>query len=179
MCFFSIQPMGKTEWMHPDVSLTGTTASTESQSWTRRLAGKLWTGFVSVSRAAFNSCSKLFFNLAVSDVSVLPDLSSYHRNVMLFLPMANRSWTVLNSEAVRHFSSVVVNNRPFFVCVFWHPVVYAWLLTHLNKATQKFTFAILLVQKPVVLNSWVWFSSQGVIWKMAVLAKTWQMFFFF
>lgn len=57
---------------------------------------------------------KLFFNLAVSDVSVLPDLSSYHRNVMLFLPMANRSWTVLNSEAVRHFSSVVVNNRPFF-----------------------------------------------------------------
>lgn len=61
MCFFSIQSMGKTEWMHPDVSLTGTTASTESQSWTRRLAGKLWTGFVSVSRAAFNSCSKTVF----------------------------------------------------------------------------------------------------------------------
>lgn len=121
---------------------------------------------------------KLFFNLAVSDVSVLPDLSSYHRNVMLFLPMANRSWTVLNSEAVRHFSSVVVNNRPSF-CVFWHPAVHARLLTHLNKATRKFTFAILPVQKPVVFNSWVWFSSQGVIWKMAVLAKMWQMFFFF
>lgn len=57
--------------------------------------------------------------------------------------------------------------------------MHARLLTHLNKATQKFTFAILPVQKPVVLNSWVWFSSQGVIWKMAVLTKMWQMFVFF